>query len=117
MLTVAEADLTPPADATAARPRKVSVSAGLMQGNLISQPAPQYPKDAREAHITGTVVLQATVDREGNIANLKVISGPSALQEAAVNVVQRWRYKPYLLNGAPVEVETQINVVFGMGVR
>jgi protein TonB len=59
--------------------------------------------------------LQATISKSGSIENLRVISGPPMLQQAALDAVRSWRYKPYLLNGDPVEVETTVNVVFNLG--
>jgi protein TonB len=96
-------------------PRSLNVSSGVAAGNLIEKTMPQYPAIARAARIQGTVVLQATISRTGLIQNLRVISGPPMLQQAAVDSVRSWRYKPYLLNGDPVEVETTINVVFNLG--
>jgi periplasmic protein TonB len=60
-------------------------------------------------------VLQATISKTGTIENLRVLSGPPMLQQAALQAVETWRYKPYLLNGEPVEVETQVNVIFTLG--
>jgi periplasmic protein TonB len=99
----------------AAAPKKVAVSSGVMAGNRIGGESPQYPAIAKAARIQGTVVLQATISKNGTIENLRVISGPPMLQSAATQAVQGWRYKPYLLNGEPVEVETQVNVVFSLG--
>jgi periplasmic protein TonB len=96
-------------------PRKFSVSSGVMAGNLLVKTMPQYPAIPKAAGIQGTVVLQATISRTGSIENLRVISGPPMLQQAAIDAVRTWRYKPYLLNGDPVEVETTINVVFNLG--
>lgn len=67
---------------------------------------------ARAARVSGTVVLQATISKAGKTENLSVVSGPALLQEAAIDAVKQWRYKPYLLNNEPVEVETTINVDF-----
>ena len=64
--------------------------------------------------VQGTVVLAATISRDGVIQNLRVLSGPPSLRIAAQEAVAQWRYRPYLLNGQPVEVETTINVVFAM---
>jgi len=86
-----------------------------MQGNLLVKTMPQYPAIAKAARIQGTVVLQATISKNGTIENLHVVSGPPMLQQAAMDAVRSWRYKPYLLNGDPVEVETQVNVVFNLG--
>jgi protein TonB len=99
----------------AAPPKKVTVSSGVMQGNRIGGENPTYPAIAKAARIQGTVVLQATISKNGTIENLRVISGPPMLQAAAQEAVRSWRYKPYLLNGEPVEVETQVNVVFSLG--
>jgi protein TonB len=61
------------------------------------------------------VVLQATISKNGTIENLRVIGGPAMLQQAAMDAVRQWRYKPYLLNNEPVEVETTVNVIFSLG--
>ena len=99
----------------AAAPKKIAVSAGVIAGNKIGGVDPRYPPIARAARIQGTVVLQATISKGGTIENLRVLSGPPMLQQAAEEAVRTWRYKPYLLNGDPVEVETQVNVVFTLG--
>ena len=104
-----------PAVAKPSTPRTLSVSSRLMSGYLLDKTVPQYPAIARAARIQGTVVLQATIAKDGTIQNLRVIDGPPMLQQAAMDAVRSWRYKPYLLNGEPVEVETTINVVFNLG--
>ena len=96
-------------------PISLKVSSGVMAGNLLVKTLPQYPAIPKATHIQGTVVLQATISKIGSIQNLRVISGPPLLQQAALDAVRSWRYKPYLLNGEPVEVETTINVVFNLG--
>lgn len=96
-------------------PTNFKVSSGVMAGNLLEKTAPQYPSIAKAAGIQGIVVLQATISKSGSIQNLRVISGPPMLQRAATDAVRSWHYKPYLLNGEPVEVETTINVVFSLG--
>jgi periplasmic protein TonB len=88
------------------------VSQGVMAGLLLPHSLPSYPPIARATHTEGTVILQAAISTSGTIENLRVVSGPIMLQQAALAAVQQWRYKPYLLNGQPVEVETTINVVF-----
>lgn len=90
------------------------VSTGVMEGRLIYKVLPVYPAMARAIHIAGRVELQATISREGTIENLRAVSGPPLLQQAAIDAVKQWRYRPYLLNGQPVEVETTINVDFTM---
>ena len=73
---------------------------------------PNYPPLARQARIQGAVVLQAMISKDGNIENLQLISGHPMLAPAAIEAVKQWKYKPYLLNGEPVEVETQVQVNF-----
>jgi protein TonB len=80
-------------------------------------PSPTYPPIARAVRLSGTVSLAATISPTGTITNLRVLSGSPMLQRAAIDAVQSWRYRPYLLNGQPVEVETTINVVFSMNGR
>jgi protein TonB len=73
---------------------------------------PVYPAIAKAAGISGTVTLAAVISKTGTIENLRVISGPMMLQQAARDAVQAWRYRPYLLDGQPVEVETTVSVIF-----
>jgi periplasmic protein TonB len=94
--------------------QKVRVSSGVAQGLLIRQVNPQYPSPARLARIEGKVVLQALIGKDGTIQNLRVISGHPMLTGAAMDAVKQWLYKPYYLNGEPVEVETMINVNFNL---
>lgn len=84
----------------------------MMQGNLIDRVQPLYPAIAKAAHIQGAVVLIAVISRDGTIQNLQVISGHPMLVKAAMEAVKQWRYRPYVLNGQPVEVETQVTVNF-----
>lgn len=101
--------LPPRPVATVAPPPRVSV---MMEGNLIYKVQPTYPALARAARIQGDVVLQAIISREGVIENLHVTSGHPMLSPAAINAVRQWRYRPYMLNDEPVEVETQVTVKF-----
>jgi TonB family protein len=105
---------TPPADAPGLTPT-VTLSHAVMAGRRIGGKAPQYPPDAKLKHIQGTVVMTAQISPEGRIVHLVVMSGPPALQDSALQAVRTWTYKPYLLNGVPVKVDTQINVVFALG--
>jgi periplasmic protein TonB len=93
----------------AVRPIRIS---HMMEGNLIHRVQPDYPSLARQARIQGTVVLRAIINREGRIENLQVVSGHPMLVPAAIDAVRQWRYRPYVLNDQPVEVETQITVNF-----
>jgi TonB family protein len=76
--------------------------------------SPVYPLLARQAHIQGEVVLDADISKEGSVDALRVISGHPLLISAAVKAVKEWRYKPYMLNGAPVAVNTHITVKFSL---
>jgi len=82
---------------------------------LLQKTQPMYPPIAKAARVSGTVVLQATISKTGTIENLRVISGPAMLQQSAMEAVKSWRYRPYLLNNEPVEVETTVNVVYSLG--
>ena len=93
-------------------PERVRISAGVSSGLLIHKVSPIYPVEARRAHIQGTVILQAEISKEGRIANLRLISGPPELASAAIGAVQQWRYRPYLLMGEPVVVQTEVQVNF-----
>ncbi|HEY2468593.1 MAG TPA: TonB family protein [Terracidiphilus sp.] len=96
----------PPAPATIRLPSR------LVEGNIIFKSIPLYPIIAKTAHIEGTVELQATISKTGTIENLRVMSGHPMLQQAAIDAVKTWRYRPYLLNQQPVEVETTVDVIF-----
>jgi len=98
-----------------APPVKVNISAGVAVGMLLQKTQPVYPPIAKAARVSGTVVIQATISKTGSIEGLKVISGPAMLQQAAIDAVRTWRYRPYLLNNEPVEVETTVNVIFTLG--
>ncbi len=103
---------TPTVAPKIATPQRVRVSSGVSTGMLIRKVAPAYPPLARQARIQGTVILQAEISKEGSIINLQLISGHPMLAPAAIEAVKQWKYKPYLLNGEPVEVETQVQVNF-----
>jgi len=94
--------------------QRVHVSQGVMSSLLISHVNPQYPAVARITHVQGRVVLKAFIDKEGNVRHLKLVSGPEMLGPAAIEAVKTWKYKPYLLNGKPVDVETEVVVDFAL---
>lgn len=87
----------------------------MSEGDLVRKVQPNYPALARSARIQGVVLLQAVIGKQGNIENLHVMSGHPMLVQAALDAVRQWRYRPYILNGEPVEVETQITVNFSLG--
>ena len=103
---------TPVAVPKIATPTRIRVSSGVQSGLLVRKVQPNYPPLARQARIQGTVVLQAQISKDGSIINLQLISGHPMLAPAAIEAVKQWKYKPYLLNGEPVEVETQVQVNF-----
>ena len=94
------------------RPAKPPRTSVMMEGNLIHRVEPQYPVIAKQIHLEGSVILKAIISREGNIERLEVASGPGVLALAAKEAVGQWKYRPYLLNGEPIEVETEITVNF-----
>ena len=91
-----------------------AVSAGVAAGMLIRKPAPVYPPMARTARVSGVVVLDATISKTGAIKDLHVVSGPAMLREAAVDAVRTWRYKPFLLDNQPIEIQTTVKVTFSL---
>jgi protein TonB len=93
----------------------MNVPSRVEEGLLIHKTIPVYPPIAIAARMQGTVVLAASISKGGAIENLRVVSGPAMLQQSALDAVQSWRYKPYILDGQPVEVETTVNVVFTLG--
>ena len=107
----------PPAPVVhAARPSgPMHVSQGVAEGQLLVPIQPHYPAIAVATHIQGTVVAAAIISKDGRIESLRVLSGPPMLVNAAVEAIQQARYRPWKLNGEPVEVETTINVVFSLG--
>lgn len=92
--------------------KRVRVSQGVTQGLLVHKVEPQYPKIALAARITGVVQLHAIISKDGNIKELQALSGPPLLIPAAIDAVKQWHYRPYLLNGEAVEVETSVTVTF-----
>jgi TonB family protein len=93
-------------------PGPLRVSAGIESGLIVKKVAPVYPQMAKDARIQGDVILKAVIDREGNVVSLEPVSGPPELAPPAIEAVKKWKYKPYLRNGMPMEVETQIKVAF-----
>jgi protein TonB len=93
----------------------VRVSLGVANALLIRKTLPVYPSLARAMRVEGTVVLAATISKNGTIENLRVVSGSPMLQQAALDAVKTWLYRPYLLDGEPVEVETTVSVIFTLG--
>jgi TonB family protein len=93
-------------------PERVQVSSSVIQGLLLQKVAPVYPPLARQARIQGSVILKVVINKSGDVESAQLISGHPLLAAAAIEAVKRWEYKPYLLNGEPVEVETSVTVNF-----
>jgi protein TonB len=98
--------------ASQVHPQRIRVSSGVMQALLVKKVPPQYPQDAKDQHIEGVVVLKINTDKEGNVYQAELVSGHPQLAPAAIEAVKQWKYKPYQLNGWPVEVESQVQINF-----
>jgi TonB family protein len=104
---------TPVAVPKVAAPQQtLRVSQGVTQGLLTRRVQPVYPPQAMQMHIQGAVQVLATISKEGRITTVKILNGDPILSRAAADAVSQWRYKPYFLNGEPVEIQTQIVVNF-----
>ena len=88
------------------------ISQGVSQGLIVKRVQPVYPAQARQMRLEGKVELQANISKSGSITGVKQLSGDPVLGRAAMDAVRQWKYKPYFLNGEPVEIETQITVNF-----
>ena len=90
----------------------VAVAPGVMAGQRINGPMPVYPVEAKKAKIQGTVLIDVVISKDGDVLSPKVTSGPKELRQSALDAVSQWKYKPFLLNGEPVEVKTTVRVVY-----
>jgi len=106
--TMNEVDFAPPPDATPV-PRRVTLSAGISTGLLLKHDNPAYPRGARGS---GTVVLRILIDKGGKVAEVHFIGGPPDFKDSAIDAAHKWRYKPFLVDDEPVEVDTTANLVF-----
>jgi len=95
--------------------RMIRVSGGVLAGNVLTKVDPRYPEQARQAGVGGTVVLLIMVSKDGVPTHLELVSGPPVLGDAAIDAVRQWRYRPYLLNGEPVEVQSTVSLMFTPG--
>ena len=86
--------------------------ARVAEANLIHDVTPQYPPEAGRARLEGTVVLMAVIGKDGSVKDVRVESGLPILAQAAIDAVKQWRYKPYLIDGEPVEVDSRITINF-----
>jgi TonB family protein len=97
---------------SAEMPKRIQVDGNAQAANLITQVRPNYPPEAKQAGIQGTVQLQAVLGKDGKVQDIKVLSGEPVLAAAALDAVRQWVYRPTLLNGEPVEVKTTIDINF-----
>lgn len=94
------------------KPAPQSIPSKTMQDHLVTKIPPKYPPEAKKARIQGKVLLNAIIGETGEVENLKVVSGPAELQQSALDAVRQWTYRPVLVNGAPVEVQTTVTVTY-----
>jgi TonB family protein len=112
-LSTADPALIPPAGATEDKHGTADVPGSVMMGMLVQKMPPIYPGDALQARISGTVVIRAVIGRDGELHDFHVESAPwPSLAVSAISAVSHWQYKPYLVDGEPVEVQTAIRVIF-----
>jgi len=100
------------AQAPAQTPKRIRVGGQVMGAKLVHQVPPKYPQEAKKAGIQGTVRLDVLIGSDGSVIDMKVLSGDQTLTKAAMKAVSKWRYKPTLLRGAPVEVLTEVDINF-----
>jgi protein TonB len=96
-------------------PKRIRVTQGVSEGLLVYKVAPTYPPVAKTARVQGAVVLKAEIGRNGKVQDLQVIKGKPLLTAAALDAVKQWRYRPYYVNGQPVDVDTLITINFQLG--
>ena len=95
-------------------PKRVMVGGNVQAARLVNKVQPLYPPLARQTRISGTVKLHAIIGKDGSVQQLVMVSGHPLLVQAALDAVRQWRYQPTLLNGEPVEVDTEIDVIFSL---
>jgi protein TonB len=95
-----------------AEPLRVRISQKVSDSLIVKKVLPAYPKEARRKHIEGNVVMRAEINTAGDVTDLTVVSGDPLLAPAALEAVRQWKYRPYLLDNSPVNVETQVTVAF-----
>ena len=105
----------PLADVPAPGLKPVNIPNDVADGMLIYKINPEYPAKAKKGHISGIVILKARISQAGEISDLRAQCGPEILVEPSLKAVREWKYRPYLLKGKPVEVDTTIKVVFALG--
>jgi protein TonB len=105
----------PPPPPPPATPNRIRVGGAVQAASLVNKVTPEYPPIAKTAHVSGTVTLHAIIAKDGSIEKLEFVSGPPLLMASAMSAVKEWKYRPTMLNGKPVEVDTTVQVVFSLG--
>ena len=93
----------------------VKLSSGVVNAQILTRVMPVYPAAAKQQDISGAVVLHVLIDSQGNVAEATVVSGPEALRESYLAAIRQWKYRPYLLNGTAVPVETTVTIILDFG--
>lgn len=115
MLPADGAEAAGAASDAGAEPKRIRLSGKVQQPRLLRQVRPEYPALAKQAQVEGLVVLDVSISPAGDVEDIDVESGHPLLIPAAVNAVKHWRYRPVLLNGVPVAVETEVEITFALG--
>ena len=92
--------------------KKIRVSQGVLEGSILHKVDPQYPQEAKDNRVQGDVILRILINEQGNVTEAKPMSGPPSLTDAAVDAMMQWKFKPYLLNGEPAQVESVFTIRF-----
>jgi TonB family protein len=106
------AQTTPATEGQSAPPAPIRVAANIMSAKITHLVLPVYPHAAKDAHMEGTVILSAMIAKDGSVTDLQYVSGPPMFTKSAMKAVKKWKYRPTLINGDPVEVSTTISVVY-----
>lgn len=96
-------------------PDRIRVGGNVQAAKMVKQVQPIYPAEAKQARITGTVVLHAVIAKDGSVKELQYVSGPKELLSASMDAVRQWKYHPTLLQGEPLEVDTTISIIYTLG--
>jgi protein TonB len=109
----ARQEIASPPNGREIRPRNDGQHVGrLKEPRLLSGVAPEYPFDARQEHVEGDVLVKIVVDQSGNISDMKAVSGPIVLRQAALDALQSWKYEPPMSDGQPIAVEAMVTIRF-----
>ena len=98
-----------------AAPSPIKLSSGVAAAQIVHKVIPIYPASAKQAHISGATVVHILIDEEGNVADAAIVSGPQALRESVLTAVRQWKYKPYVLNGVAVPIDTTVAIILDFG--